>query len=730
MYISATKEYCTVDKNINAPLFKKIFSACDGLNYTVSIVVVGLYRLFLNGKDITKGFLSPYISNPNHIVVRDDYDVTHLIKKGKNVLCVLLGNGFVNMNTKSWNFDNSPFRSAPKFELNVFCGRNIIETTNENFLFYPSPIIFDDLRAGEHYDARLEQNHILTSFNLKGFMKPIPVDPPSGEIITLDITPITLRNEIKAKNIFKVRDGYIFDFGENNSGIVKLKFNGESGQRVDLYFGECLIDNKLSLDNLSFDKTLPEYIQHDIYISKGGKSEYIPSFTYHGFRYVFVKGLKEYQISKSTLTYLVFSSLNNQRVVCETTNKFINRLNVCILRSDMSNFYHFPTDCPHREKNGWTADASLSCEQMLYNFECEKELSAWLFSIRKAQRNDGAFPGIVPTCGWGYDWGNGPNWDSVIVELPYQIFRFTNDKSVIVENIDAILKYFDYLHTKINDNQLIAFGLGDWVEAGTSYAGQFSTPVEVTDTLACIDLADKTVFMLNAINKADKINEIENFKGNLLKSFRKKYLKRNLLTCDTQTAYSMALALGVFSEKQKSKAYSHLKNLIKRNDYHFKVGVIGLRYLFEILSLNNDCELVYKIISNRTFPSYRYLTDSGATTLWESFVELENDSQYIRKDGVKMPSLNHHFWGYPSVWLYKYVVGFNVCCGKVRISPNFIREIKEINFSYKYKTANISVMIKNEKEKRMVLIENNGFDCDFEYNNIKKSIEGEALIKL
>ena len=160
------------------------------------------------------------------------------------------------------------------------------------------------------------------------------------------------------------------------------------------------------------------------------------------------------------------------------------------------------------------------------------------------------------------------------------------------------------------------------------------------------------------------------------------------------------------------------------------MGVIGLRYLFEILSLNNDCELVYKIISNKTFPSYRYLTDNGATTLWESFVELENDSQYIRKDGVKMPSLNHHFWGYPSVWMYKYVVGFNVCCGKVRISPNFIREIKEINFSYKYKTANISVMVKNEKEKRTVLIENNGFDCDFEYKNIKKSIKGEVLIKL
>jgi alpha-L-rhamnosidase len=634
------------------------------------------------------------------------------------------------MNTKSWNFDNSPFRSAPKLELDIYCNDKILATTNENFLYCPSPIIFDDLRAGEHYDARLERSRVFTSFSLKGFQKPLVVTSPLGEITSLDVRPITLKRKIKAKNIWKAQDGYIFDFGENNAGVVQLKFDGEHGQRVDLYFGECMIDGALSLDNISFEKTLPEYIQHDVYISKGGKSNYIPSFTYHGFRYVFVKGLKEEQINKNTLTYLVFSSLNNKRSVCKTTNNFINKLNDCILRSDASNFYHFPTDCPHREKNGWTADASLSCEQMLYNFYCENELKAWLCSIRKAQRADGAIPGIVPTCGWGFDWGNGPNWDNVIVELPYQIFKFTGDKNVIYENIDAIKKYFAYLETKINEDKLISFGLGDWVEAGTSYAGQYATPVEITDTLACVDMANKTIFMLNAINKTDEIGKIESFKENLLKNFRKKYIKNNLLTCNTQTAYCMALCLDVFPQKQTQKAYKHLKNLIKQNDNHFKVGVVGLRYLVDVLSMNGDCELVYKMFANKTFPSYRYLLDNGATTLWESFVELEKNSENVRKDGVKMPSLNHHFWGYPSAWLYKYVVGFNVNCGKIEIKPNFIKGIKVVEYHYQYADKEIFIKINNEKTGRTIFIENNGFDCVFEYGNLKKTIKGKDVITL
>lgn len=156
-----------------------------------------------------------------------------------------------------------------------------------------------------------------------------------------------------------------------------------------------------------------EYAQTDVYICKGGYEEFAPKFKYDGFRYAIVEGLEKEQATSETLTFLEMSSDLKERASFNCSDEVLNKLQEITRRSVLSNFFYFPTDCPHREKNGWTGDAAVSAEHILLNLTAEKSLKEWLLNIRFAQREDGALPGIVPTGGWGFKWGNGPMWDSV-----------------------------------------------------------------------------------------------------------------------------------------------------------------------------------------------------------------------------------------------------------------------------------------------------------------------------
>ena len=182
----------------------------------------------------------------------------------------------------------------------------------------------------------------------------------------------------------------------------------------------CSADGEMSFENIA--RFYPQgFAQRDVYICKGdGTEEYVPSFTYHGGRYVMVIGADESQIAPDTVTMLVQNSDLSERGSFCCSDPIANRLQQNARISDLANFVYFPTDCPHREKNGWTGDAALSAEHMLQNLGVERSYKQWLRMICAAQREDGALPGIIPTSGWGFAWGNGPVWDQVIVELPYQ----------------------------------------------------------------------------------------------------------------------------------------------------------------------------------------------------------------------------------------------------------------------------------------------------------------------
>lgn len=728
MYITKSKEFNTKQKHINAPLFKCVFDFDFNGKCEIKIAVVGLYRLFLNGNELNNGKFSPYLSNPDEVVFYDVYDVTGKLKEKDNVLCVLLGNGFVNNNDFDlWQNETASYRSAPKFSLELTAdGKTVIES-DESFFVTDSPVTFDDFRCGEHYDANLEKANVLTSTSLDGFNKPITVEPPKGELIKNATQPIKEYAERKAVSITKTEKGYIYGFGLNDTGIPHLKIDAEKGQRIDLYFAENIDENGVDLRSVSFDKSDMEYVQHDVYICKDGIQEYRPSFTWHGFRFAEVRGITDEQAKNDTLTFIpTHSSIGK---VCDfgCDNETINKLVEITLRSDESNFMFYPYDCPHREKNGWTADASLSAEQMLYTFDAYDSLKQWLLCIRKAQKETGKLPGIIPTAGWGFDWGNGPAWDSVLIELPYQLYRFYGKDEIIKENADAIEKYFGYIKTRLNADGLIEIGLGDWCQTYTSAEGDYETPVEITDSLTMIDLARKTVEMFNAVGR--NAEDIRRFGDVLRENFRKKYIRNGGLTVITQTALAMCLKLGVLVAEEEQSAYETLLADIKKQDDHFRVGVIGYRYLFNELVKHGDGDLCLKLITQKSFPSYGYLVEQGATTLWEAFTEYERkDGRLIRKDGEsRILSFNHHFWGGVLAWIYRYIGWLNVKSeNAIEIVPMVFKGVNQAEISYSRKEKSIFVKWEKVSEIIKLTVKNQGFNCTFKYNGQEKILDGDC----
>lgn len=678
-FIKATNGYNTPENFVAAPFFRKVFTVETTADAQIKIAVCGFYKLFINGEDITKGALAPYISNPDDMVYYDSYTVK--LKSGKNVIGVMLGNGFVNnLGGWVWDFDKAKYRSAPHFALQLVCGDFVLDA-DESFKTAPSPIVFDDYRLGEHYDARLEQEGWNTvDFDDGNWNCAITAPVPRGEIRLCEAEPITVQKQLKPVSITKLDNGYLYDFGQNCAGVCRLTVKGEKGQRIELRHGELLIDGKMDIKHIWFPYNAggvhwdfeQKYVHNDIYTCKGeGIETYTPSFTYHGFQYVTVTGITEQQATPELLTYLVMNSNLKKCGDFTTSDKTLTALQDMTTRSDLANFYYFVTDCPQREKNGWTADAALSAEQILLKFDGSVSLREWMRNVCKAQNHIGAMPGIVPTGGWCYDNYNGPAWDGVLALAPYFCYKYRGDKQIIRECAPAILKYIHYLTTRNDQNGLIAFGLGDWCHVGERYSTP-KAPLIVTDTLMAIDISNKAAVLFDAVDMKPQADFARAASQQYRNAFRANLIDFDTMTVEgsCQSSQAMAIYYNIFNKDEKQKAFSILLKYIKDADEHMDVGVLGARVIFHVLSDFGYADLALKMIARPDFPSYGYIVERGFSTLWEKFTREPCDS------------VNHHFWGDITAWFVKAIAGIDynpdaTDLNRVDIKPHIVQNLND-----------------------------------------------------
>lgn len=679
-FIRATEEYTTLERPVAAPYLRRAFSVEKAVKARLLICGLGFYELYLNGRRITKGRLAPYISNPDDILYYDAYDVE--LSAGGNVIGVWLGNGFQNNpGGHIWDFDKAVFRGAPQMALRLeyedASGSPCALESDEQWRTAPSPLLFDDYRFGERYDARLEiPGWNRPGFDDSGWSTALRAPLSRGERRLCTAEPIDVVREICPLSVTKTQDGFLYDFGVNSAGVCRLRLRGTPGQCVTLTHGERIVDGRPDMESIWFkrehwQRDLP-LVHKDIYICKGeGEETYTPTFTYHGFRYVLVSGITEEQAVPALLTYLEMHSLLEERGGFTCSDDTANKLQEMTRRSDLSNFYYFPTDCPQREKNGWTADAALSSEHVLLNLSAENSYREWLRNICKAQDDRGALPGIVPTGGWGFVRLNGPAWDCVLVYLPYYMYLYRGDEAVLEECAAFILRYLHYLTTRVNAEGLIRIGLGDWCPVDR-VANQYKAPLEFTDTVISMDIADKAAFLFGVLGMAEQQTFALSIASRLRAAIRRRLIDTDTMTAagNCQTSQAMALFYHVFETGERPAAFARLLELIEEQDGHFDVGVLGGRVLFHVLTAFGRSDLAFNMIVRPDFPSYGNWVVRGATTLWEDF----------QREGGPVCSRNHHFWGDISSWFIQSLAGirFNPHrdnLSEVDFRPSFIPQL-------------------------------------------------------
>lgn len=717
-FIQRSNHYATKEKQVAAPYFRRNFFVKSQVKKArLCVTGLGFYEVYVNGKNITKGFLAPYRSNLNHYVYYDQYEIAEELVIGTNVIACVVGNGWQNaIGGYIWDFDRASWRGACKvaFELIVIYEDGTEDNIESDALTKTadSPIIFNDLHYGEYYDARRE----IPGWNLPDyddsnwdFAEEAPT--PAGELKICEAEPIVAAGEMKPVSVTAYEDGFIYDFGVNHAGLCRLKIRGEEGQKILLQHFEAIIGGKPYFKNFRY---YPEQrFQEDEYICSGkGVETYMPHFTYHGFRYVYVTGITKEQATEELLTYVMLHSDISTRGYFHCDNEVINKIQEATVRSDISNFHYFPTDCPQREKNGWTADASLSAEQLLLNLTPEVSFREWMRNIYKALDQEGQLPGIVPTGGWGYlvpnglPW-NGPAWDSVIVNLPYYTYVYRGDKEILEEAAIPIMRYVTYLYSKINERDLFEFGLGDWCQPNRKSEGDHATPLVVTDSIVTADNLWKAMEIYDALGMLEQKAYVGALYTRLRTAIRKELIDMETASVfgGTQTGQAIAIAYRMFEEEEIPKAVEELVRRIQEKDNFMDTGVIGARVIFRVLAEYGYADLALHMISRPEHPSYGNIIARGATTLWEGF---------WKDNTCKILSMNHHFWGDVSAWFYTYLAGMRINpTGKnvqeVLISPCFVKEVNAVEALHKLPNGHVHV--KWERNEGKIILQVSAPEC-------------------
>jgi alpha-L-rhamnosidase len=454
--------------------------------------------------------------------------------------------------------------------------------------------------------------------------------------------------KLPSKSVRKINDTtYVFDLGRNIAGVSEFRILCETGTRFRLMHGERVYpDGRVDMSNINVhyrptDDSDP--FQTDIFIA-GGKGEevFMPRFSYKGFRYVEVTSSKPVDLTLENLTgYFMHSDVPPAGEIV-TSNPTINKIWYAANNSYLSNLFGYPTDCPQREKNGWTGDAHIAIETGLYNFDGITVYEKWLADHRDEQQPNGVLPAIIPTSGWGYHWANGPDWTSTIAIIPWNIYLFYGDKKLLADCYQNIKRYVNYIET-ISPSGLTAWGLGDWVPVKSK------APVELTSSVYYF--VDATILS----KTARLLGEEEDFiyYSSLAKKIRNaindKYLNREtgIYGNGIQTELSVPLFWGVVPDDLKSRVAGNLARRVEADNNHIDVGLLGTKAVLNALSENGYADIAYKVASQETFPSWGWWMVNGATTLYENWpIDAKSDI-----------SMNHIMFGEISAWFFKALGG-------------------------------------------------------------------------
>jgi len=661
---------------------------------------LGAYKLSINGRKVGDEILSPGWTDFRERVVYQAYDVTADVTAGKNVIGALLAPGWyttpLQWFRQGYNYGQTP--TALRLQLRVEYQDGSVDSivTDERWKADVSPILSAEIYDGESYDARREQaNWDTTAFDDRHWKAVELVQPREPEIVWQYFQPIRVEKTLDAKEVKSPADGvYIFDFGQNLSGVGRIRAEGPAGTDVKLRFAEVLNpDGSLYVDNLRTAKVTDHFI-----LAGKGSEEYQPTFTFHGFRYMEVSGLKT-RSQLSDVKAVVFHTDAPFTATLKTGSAMVNQLWSNILWGQRSNFIGVPSDCPQRdERLGWAADAQVFWRTATYNMDLTTFSRKFGADLRGTQVGTDMYGIFAPGTSISNP-GYGTGWSDAGVVIPWTSWIQTGDAHVIEENWSGMEKYLaaiqaanpDYLWKR---NYGIPFA--DWL------APEGVTPVDLIATAYWAYDVTLMRQMAHATGKTADEQKYGELFDKIKTAFNQAYVRTDGFVggvppppvfasgvetklsdtpVETQTGYVLAIHMNLLPDSLRGVAAKRLVDRLEANHWRLGTGFLGTPYLLGALSDTGHADVAYRLLLNTEYPSWGYLIEHGATTMWERW-----NGDQMRGD-PSMNSYNHYAYGAVADWIYRYAAGIDTVATEpgfhvIRLHPNFDKRLGSLDFSY------------------------------------------------
>ncbi|MFI5758565.1 alpha-L-rhamnosidase [Streptomyces sp. NPDC051569] len=607
---------------------------------------LGLYEAHLNGSRVGRDQLAPGWTDYRERVQYQTFDVTGSVRPGANALGAYLAPGWYAGNVGMFGPHQYGERPAFLTQLDI----DYEDGTSERIASGPrwraasGPIVSADPQSGETYDARKET---------AGWTSPgyddrswLPVrgadnDVPRRIVAQVD-GPVRIAKELPAEKVTEPEPGvFVVDLGQNMVGSVRLRVSGDAGTTVRLRHAEVL-----NPDGRIYTANLRTAAATDTYTLKGhGEETYEPRFTFHGFRYVEVTGFPGTPSTES-VTGRVMHTSAPFTFAFETNVPMLNTLHSNITWGQRGNFLSVPTDTPARdERLGWTGDINVFAPTAAYTMESARFLTKWLVDLRDAQTPEGAFTDVAPMVGTV---GNGvAGWGDAGVTVPWALYRAYGDRQVLADAWPSVQAWLTYLEKHSDGLLRPAEGYGDWLNVSDE------TPKEVIATAYFAHSADLAARFATELGK-DPAPYADLF-ARVREAFRTAYVASDgTVRGDTQAAYVLALSMNLVPDPLRQAAADRLVALIEAKDWHLSTGFLGTPRLLPVLTDTGHTDVAHRLLRQRTFPSWGYQIDRGATTMWERWDSIQPDGGFQTPE---MNSFNHYAYGSVGEWMYANIAG-------------------------------------------------------------------------
>ncbi|HZH66891.1 MAG TPA: glycoside hydrolase family 78 protein [Flavisolibacter sp.] len=645
-----------------SPLLRKQFTAAKKIKSAVAFITAhGMYEAFINGKRVGDLYLTPGWTSYNKRLQYQTYDVTGLMAEGANAIGVMLGSGWYR-GSLAWEANKNLYgrNLGLLLQLNITYadGTSAMVVSDETWKSTTGEITYSEIYHGETQDARKEKQGWATAQYSDAGWSGVRLKESTGEnIIATENEPVKKQEKFKALKILTTPEGdKVIDFGQNLVGWVVVKAKGNAGDKIMVSHAEVL-DKKGNF----YTENLRSAKQQNTYVLKGGTEEtFEPHFTWQGFRYVKVQGIKGELRPENFTAVAIYSDMPRTGTFA-TSNALLNQLQHNIEWGQKGNFIDVPTDCPQRdERLGWTGDAQAFARTAAYNMNVHSFFAKWMKDLAADQLPNGAVPYVIPNV-LGSGAAGSAGWADAATIIPWNLYLAYGDKKLLEDQYPSMKAWVGYMQKSSADylwNK--GFHFGDWLfyRPGDDLDGRSA----VTDKylIAQCFFANSVQLLINTATTLGKNEDVQVY-TNLLKDVKAAFLKEyttatGRMVSGTQTAYTLALNFDMLPEALRESAAKRLVENVASYNNHLTTGFLGTPYLCHVLTRFGYDSVAYKLLLQETYPSWLYPVKMGATTIWERWDGQKPDSTF---QNPGMNSFNHYAYGAIGDWMYRVMAGIN-----------------------------------------------------------------------